>query len=32
MEIACEGMGRPLRNTVHWIPKERNTLVTVQTL
>jgi hypothetical protein len=32
MEIGYEGMGRPLRNTVHWIPKEKNTPVTVQAL
>jgi hypothetical protein len=32
MEIAYEGMGRPLRNAVHWIPKEKNTPLTVQAL
>jgi hypothetical protein len=32
MEIAYKGMGRPLRNTVHWIPKEKNAPVTVQAL
>jgi hypothetical protein len=32
VEIAYEGMGRPLRNIIHWIPKEKNTLVTVQAL
>jgi hypothetical protein len=32
MEIAYEGFGRPLRNTVRWIPRESNKLVTAQIL
>lgn len=32
MEIAYDGFGRPLRNTVHWVPRENNTLVTAWTL
>jgi hypothetical protein len=32
MEIAYEGLGRPLRNTVRWIPRESNKLVTAQIL
>ena len=32
MEIAYDGFGRPLRNIVHWVPRENNTFVTVTRL
>jgi len=32
IEIAYEGMGRPLHNTIHWVLKEKHKLVAVEGL